>query len=628
MDGSRLPGTGPRNREKTMGATLLFRYLLSLLLGLTLAGRAVAADLHAQLDRSRVAEGDTLTLLLSAPGDAQGSPDLTPLEKDFDVLGQTQSSRVSIVNGRSSSSRDWRLTLAPKRSGRLQVPVIHLGSLSSAPLQVEVVPASQADRSGAGRAVMVEAEVEPKTPYVQGQSVYTVRVLYRVPLQQASLSDPKAGDAVLEQLGKDRSFSTRRGGQRYNVIERRYALFPQHSGQLHIDAPVLSASVPEARRGSRRGGPFGGDPFGDFERILGSDPFGDMGSLFQRTRPIQVRGPGLSLDVKPQPPGSASPWLPAESVQLSETWSPDPPVARVGEPLTRTLAITAQGVTAAQIPDLQPAVPDGVKVYPDKAQTDTHADGDHLVAMKVLKEALVPSRPGRLTLPEVRLAWWDTGSSQQRVAVLPARTLDVKPAPAGAAPPPAPAPTSAPAAPSPKTAPPRTQSPAPAHGLSPAAVSAPVGAFAAYWPWITGMLALAWMATLGLWLRERRRGRARALGAESARPAPVDGIARARSRVQRACRANDPRAAREALLAWGVARWPEDPPRRLDTLARRLGPPAAGLLAELDRRLYAGEQGSWDGAAAWSGLGPALQTPQRAPKAATTPLPALYPQST
>ncbi len=614
-----------------MGAKLAFRYLLGLLLGLALAAQAMAADLRAELDRSRVAEGETLTLMLSAPGGVQGSPDLTSLDKDFDVLGQSQSSRVSIINGRSSSSREWRLTLAPKHSGRLLVPTIRLGALSSAPLQVEVVPASQVQHSAAGRPVMVEAEVEPKDPYVQGQSVYTVRVLYQLPLQQASLSDPKAGDAVLESLGQDRNYSTLRDGQRYNVIERRYALFPQHSGRLQIDAPVLSASVPEARQGGRGGGPFADDPFGDLERIFGRDPFGGMDSLFQRTRPVQVRGPALTLEVKPQPPGSVSPWLPAESVQLSETWSPDPPVARVGEPLTRTIAITAQGVTASQLPDVEPPVPDGVKVYADKAQTDTHADGDHLVAMKVLKQALVPSRQGRLTLPEVRLAWWDTGSGQQRVAVLPARTLDVLPAAAGAAatgPAPAPAAASGRASTPPQAQPqPAPPGPAPASALPAAAPPAATGPVPGYWPWAAGVLALGWIATLVLWLRERR-GRGRAPGAESAGAAPVEGIARARSRVQRACRESDPRAAREALLAWGAARWPQDPPRRLDALARRLGPPAAGLLAELDRRLYAAESGPWDGAAAWSGLGPALQTPQRATKAAAAGLPALYPQGT
>ncbi|MGA7982058.1 MAG: BatD family protein, partial [Chromatiaceae bacterium] len=405
-----------------------------IILGLVLCGRVAAAGLDASLDRNRLAEGDTVTLNLTAPGDAAGTPDFSPLKSDFDILDQGQSTRMTIVNGRSSSTREWRLVLAPKRTGRLTVPSLSVGGLSSAPLALEVVPASQAARLGQSRPIMLEVAADPKAPYVQGQVVYTVRILHRVPLRQASLSDPSAGDAIVQKLGEDKTYSTYRNGELYQVIERRYAVFPQHSGTLTIDAPVLSASVPEqGRRGPRlRDRMFGGEPFRDFQHFFGGDPFAGMDSMFEETRPVQVRGRRLSLDVKPQPAAAPSPWLPAESLQLSETWSPDPPVFRVGEPVTRTIAITGQGVSASQLPDLAPSVPSGIKVYPDKAQAQTRAEGDDLVAMKVIKLALVPTAPGKLTLPEVRLPWWDTQTNQERVAVLPARTLDVLPARAGA----------------------------------------------------------------------------------------------------------------------------------------------------------------------------------------------------
>ncbi len=606
---------------------MLFRYLGGLLLGVALAGQTLAAGLEAMLDRNRVAEGDTVTLSLSAPGDVQGSPDLGPLAKDFDIVDQSQSSRMTIVNGRSSSSREWQLILSPKHGGRLVVPAIKLAGLSSEPLPVEVLSTAQAGRLAPQRPVFVETEVAPKAPYVQGQTVYTVRVLYRVPLREAGLTDPKAGDAILKRLGDDRSYSTMRGGRRYNVLERRYALFPQHSGTLQIDAPVLSASVPEERpSGQGRGrGPFGRDPFGDFERIFGRDPFGDMDSLFDQTRPIHVRGPSLTLDVKPQPPGTATPWLPAESVQLSETWSPDPPKGRVGEPLTRTIAITAQGVTAAQIPDLQPSVPDGVKVYPDKAQTKTRPEGDDLVAMKVLKQALVPSKAGRVSLPEVRLPWWDTRTGRQEVAVLPARTLEVLPAPAGATPP-APTPVEAPAPPR-QASPDRRAPPVPGPRPS-GAVAAGASATGGYWPWIAAVLALGWLGTFLLWLGGRRtRGSATGKGAGAGGRGPASpGLGTLRARVQDACNRNDPRAAREALLAWAAARWPEAAPRRLDDLAERLGEPAARLLGELDRRLYGAQPSHWDGRAAWAGLAPSLDGRAQAPRPEPRALPELYPE--
>ena len=616
--------------------------VIGLLSSLLFAGNGFAAGLQAQLDRNKLAEGDTLVLSLSAPGDSSGAPDLTPLQQDFDVLNQSQSTRLSIINGNSSSTREWQLVLAPKHTGKLHIPPLKLAGMTSPTLEVEVLPAAQAAKLGESRPLALEVEVSPKDPYVQGEVIYTVRVLARASLRQASLSEPSAKDALIERLGEDKQYNTYRNGQQYQVIERRYAIFPQHSGKLEIEAPVLSAQVPEQgqRRQSLRQRMFGGrDPFADMQDLFGHDPFGDMGGLFEQTRPVQVRGRNLSLEVRPQPAQAASPWLPAESLSLSESWSPDPPVFRVGEPVTRTLSIAAQGLTAAQLPDLNPTVPKGVKVYPDKPQSETRTEGDKLVASKVLKSALLPSRPGQLTLPAVDLTWWDTKTNRQRTATLPARTFQVLPAAAGAAASQEPVP----ATPVPRgTAIPEANAAptsAPVSVRNPADGLAQLGRNliqrsrlpAGYWPWIAVLLALAWMTSTGLWLRARaaiaRGGAQRPERPATAAPTPHPG--KALARLEKACRANDARTARQALLEWAAARWPENPPRRLETLGRRLDDNAAGLLRALDQTLYTSENQAWDGSVFWHQLAPVLKGSSQ-DKAVTTGdavLPPLYQQS-
>jgi hypothetical protein len=595
---------------------------------------AVAAPaLEASLDRARVAEGEAVALTLSAPGDAWGQPDLAPLAADFDVLDQSQSSRMSIINGQSSSMREWRFLLAPKRAGKLRIPPLQVGDRQSPALELEVLPASQAAQVGEALPVLVETEVDRSDPYVQAQVVYTVRVLYRVPLRQARLDDPSAAGAIIERLGDDRRSETYRDGQRYQVIERRYAIFPQQSGPLAIQPPVLGASIPESngpRAGQRGRWPGIAD---EFERLLGRDPFADLGGLLERTRPVRVRGPALTLDVRPRPAGAALPWLPAESLVLSETWSPEPSELRVGEPATRTIAITAQGLTAAQLPDLAPVVPHGVRSYPDKPRSESRAEDDDIVSMKVIKHALVPSREGTLTLPEVRLAWWDTKADRERVAVLPERVVQVRPAQAGS-----PAATSPSEEPAPAAAIPQPETGG--QGADPAAPSAsphatiadgaPEAGAAGYWPWLSLAFGLAWIATLLLWQREHRR-----LASSAPRPRPVQhdqtlSFDRARSEVQRACATGDPRAARQALLAWGKACWPSRPPQGLPDLSGRLTGPAAETVAELDRHLYGAceSSGGWDGVTAWVQLEPVLASRRQAPRAPTAApaLPALYPQ--
>jgi hypothetical protein len=609
-----------------------------IVLGLLVFGQAVAAGLEASIDRTRIAEGETVTLSVTAPGDTAGAPDLDPLGNDFDILDQGQSTRMTIVNGRANSTREWRFVLAPKRSGRLTIPSLTVDGLSSSPLGLDVVPASQAAQLGQSRPVMVEVEAEPKDPFVQGQVIYTVRLLYRVALRQASLSNPTAANAMIQKLGDDKHYTTYRDGQRYQVIERRYAVFPQRSGTVSIDPPVLSGAVLEQRRGQGPTAPdpmFGGDPFRDFQRFFGRDPFAGMDSMFAQTRPVRVPGRRLSLNVKPQPASVPSPWLPAESVQLSETWSPNPPVFRVGDPVTWTIAITAQGVGASQLPDITPSVPSGIKVYPDKAQTKTRAEGDDLVAMKIIKLALVPTAEGTVTLPEVRLPWWDTQTDRQRFAVLPAHTVKVRPPPAGvAASPPAPAPAvPAKPVPAPGASSAGTGSPATSRGAEgpSSATSEPLRG-GSDWSWIAAGLVLIWLVTVGLWLRERSRSGAGGLPGRTVpadKPPAVPSLGKIRARIERACLQGDPRGAREALIAWAAARWPTDPPRRLETIAQRLGGAAGDALRALDRQLYGSGAAAWDGPATWTRLAPALIQAEQRKTAAVgqkVPLPELYPQ--
>jgi len=592
------------------------RALVVLLLGMMLAGHALAQELTARIDRTRIAEGETVRLQLSVPGDAQGRPDLGPLGADFDILGESQGSQVNIINGRSSSTHVWQLVLMPKRSGELTIPALQLGALQSRPLQLTVLPASASasPATGAGQPVLLEIEADPEQPYVQGEVTYRVRILSRVPLREASLSDPQAGDAIVEQLGEDSRYTTQRNGTTYQVIERHYAIFPQHSGDLKVESPVLSASVPAEGGGRRnlRQRFFGNDPFTDIQKFMGSDPFADfpdLGGMFGETRPVRIRARDVTLAVRPQPAGVQGNWLPARSLTLTEAWSPDPPVFRVGEPVTRTIALVADGLSAAQLPDLTPPVPAGMKLYPDQPQSESRAEGDSLIVTKTMQAALVPTAPGELTLPDFRVRWWDTDAQQARVATLPGRTIEVLPASPGAN-----GPVTAPLAPAEPAGSARAATPpAPPAPAAVPAGSTPArqaGAPPSYWPWLAGAALAGWLVALVLWMRARqgRTDPVKPATPANAAPSRRQGLAKSRTRLRNACLSNDPRAARAALLDGATVLWPDAPPRGLSELAARFA--AGSLQAEivaLERLLYDhNAPRGWDGRSACPVLEQAL----------------------
>lgn len=556
--------------------------MMALVLGVLCLASQVQARVTAHLDRTRIADGDTVLLQIESDGQTGGRPDTTPLKKDFDVLGVSNGSRVSIVNGHMDARATWTLTLSPRHTGRLRIPPLSVGGEQTPALELEVARAPVADQAS-GSPVFIETEVQPASPYVRGQLIYTVKVLHRIPLGKGTLSDPELDDALVRRLGKDQEYSVRRGGVRYRVVERRYAIFPQHSGQLTIPGPVLDVQVPDER--ARPQDPLGG---------MFKDPFfkTPLDDLFTPMRRVRVRGPAKTLRVKPPPAAFAGrQWLPAESLKLQQQWQPDTGPVHVGDAVVRTLVLQARGQGGAQLPDLPPGDVAGFKVYPDKPRSETRDTANGVEGRKTLRVTFIPTRVGRLTLPPLRLHWWDIQAGRERVAELPGRTLEVLPAPGGNATPDTP-PTQAAPAPAPVPVAPRQASPVPS--------AAPSAGHRGRvpWPWISLILALAWLLTL--WLLWRRRGGARspAPGRQTGASAGPSPARTAWRRFETAARAGRAAEARRQLLAWAAARWPENPPRGLDDLARRLDDAAIGeALARLDRVVYREPEADWEGEA-------------------------------
>jgi hypothetical protein len=531
------------------------------------------ATLQAYVDRNPVAEDESFTLTLESSSDVDGSPDLSPLRQDFDVEGRSKSNSLSIINGSVSRKTQWQISLMAKHSGQLQIPAISVGSEQTQPLTVTVTPASQAQAAPGSGDLFLEVKVAPRTAYVQQQVIYTVRLYRAVNLANGStLSAPTlpGGDAVVEKLGKDKDFETLRNGMRYEVIERSYAIYPQKSGSLDIAPLVFDGDIVQGGGG---GGLFGFDPFN------------------QSTRHKRLRSQTEHIDVKPIPAAfHGSQWLPARSLELDENWSPDPPKFMVGQAVTRTIAVMADGLTASQLPALDGGAISGLKQYPDQPALKDTQDSSGVTGLRTEKIAYIPIQAGSVTLPAIKITWWNTAADKMEVASLPSRTFTVLPAAAGSnvTQPPAPmvnAPAPAPQTPKTVTAPaPSSQALPPPHTAT------------GSWPWIALALSLGWLVTvLAWWWRSRQR----AVPAVVTPSVEQDSLRRLEKELQASCLANDAAQTKGAVLAWARHRWPENPPISLTAVARRCPRPLSEALVELDRALYARTASAWLGQDLW-----------------------------
>ena len=207
-----------------------------------------AADVSARIDRDRIVEGETVTLILQTDDPKQTlDADLSALEKDFAVLDRRSETQMSIVNGRQSATVRLMLVLEPRRNGNLQVPPLNVGGSTTQAISVQVDSAPE-PKPGEQPPVFIEVAVIPENSphYVNAQLGLTVRVYYQHNLTEAAISQPEPAPASVRLLDEV-AFQADRNGVRYRVLERHYAIFPERSGELVIPSLQLSGRLVERR---------------------------------------------------------------------------------------------------------------------------------------------------------------------------------------------------------------------------------------------------------------------------------------------------------------------------------------------------------------------------------------------
>jgi hypothetical protein len=562
--------------KNMMGRTAALLIVALLLSG---AAQSQTGALKASVERSPIHAGESVRLVLELRRAAGGlKPDLAPLHKDFQILRTSANTQIEFVQGLQSAITRWTIELTPKREGVLTIPSIAVGQFQSLELTLEVLPARQSRQAG-NPDIFLEAEVSPDPAYVQAQMRYVVRLLRSVDVMDGTLTEPSATNAVLLRLGRDISYTTTRGGRSYRVLERRYALFPQASGELVISPVEFEGEVVDPGK-------------------AGSG----LSRLFARGERVHLRTPVVRARARPPPanyPGQT--WLPAKNLQLTEEWSKDPDSLRAGEPVTRTLHLQAVGLSAEQLPEISVTVTEGVKEYSDQPITRTTTDTEWVHGVREQRTALVPGREGNYTLAEIRIDWWDTERNMLRQATIPARVLRVA---AGARD----------SAISTSAGDGVTTEPLPA----PPPWRRPL-----LWQGVSVLLVFLWLVTVVAWRRARARPQTAPREGDRGLEAPQVSA----TTLRRACLSNQPRAARQALLRWAAASWPENAPRSLQELAKQLeNAELRAQLAHLDRALYASDQDPWRGKLLWQQARKGLVRPVPPRPPERDDLPALYPR--
>jgi hypothetical protein len=502
-----------------------------------------ADSLTTRVDRTSLSIEQTLNLQITYDGRSNDEPDLTSLEQNFDILSRSHSSSFSISNGQAQSSVRWNLTLAPKMAGQLLIPPLSLEGSQSKPIPISVSDASEPVHA-TDRDIFIESSVDKTSAYVQEQILVSYKFYYAIPVSRLEPKIFQIDQVQVKELPRT-DFTATLGHRTYQVTEFKVAISADKSGEIILPSTTWNA--------------------------YSEDPTASMLGMRSGRQDIhRLKTDEFRIMIKPKPANypAGVPWLPAKSLNIDQEWSRNTDQLTQGEPVTRTITLTAEGLAAEQLPPIAENLSiNGVKIYPDKPQLDTQTNQDGVSATRIDSLSIVPSQSGTLDVPALEVTWWDTQADQLRVASLPAQPLLV-------------AASGQPAASLPSL-------PAAQPAATTDAAALPSGSTPKWMYFLLGGLSFSNGLFILLWLRARKTSSA------SVQPERKITSKDLWARITQALQQQNPKAARDAIVHWFQQETAQDFTNLTEIALWAEDPALANALNALDTAIYSSSSGGW-----------------------------------
>lgn len=265
---------------------------------------------------------------------------------------------------------------------------------------------------------------------------------------------------------------------------------------------------------------------------------------------------------------------------MTDSWSQEPPELKVGEPVTRRLILQVKGLASSQIPEIQIPKPAGMKVYPERAESETPNDGNTVYGIQRIDISYIPNQEGKVTIPDIEVDWWDVKNKQQKTFTLPEWNLTVAAGAPGSS------------SPTVNAEPMSDVNPETEKALS---AKLPEVSVSSDWKIIT-FIGLGLVALIFIFFRFRKNLNNFSWNKKTSKQVLDQKvtIAEIKGSLLEACKRNDKHMAARLLLKLAKVLWDDSSIQNLGVLATQLDSGDV-LVRELEKSLYAADSGNWDG---------------------------------
>jgi hypothetical protein len=418
----RVQGSGFRVKAKNLRILLCLSFALCTL-SFTLDCFARDVSFELTVDRNRISVGEPLELNLTFSG-TQNMPalQLPPIE-GFQSRYLGPSTRMSIVNGKASTSITHVYSLLAVKEGIFKIGPFKLGynndhySSSSVEIEVTKGPVRQAplepqQESGAqdlSDRIFLVVQAEKNKIYLNEIVGVTVK-LYVSRLGVRDIQYPQITHEGVSLGGfqQPKQYQEDINGVGFEVIDFHTDMFAVRPGEFRLGPATLKCNL-IARKDRRRRAP------SSFDDFLGSDFFDDFFGRYE-TYPLQLKSPDIPITVLPLPVENR----PREyngaigNFDMEATCSPKE--VKVGDPVTLKVTVKGEGnFNTVDLPEINSD--NNFKVYEPQVKQER--------SEKVFEQIIMPMNLAAKEIPEVIFSFFDPKTEEYRTKKLGPFSLKV-----------------------------------------------------------------------------------------------------------------------------------------------------------------------------------------------------------
>jgi BatD DUF11 like domain len=368
-----------------------------LIIALLLLGQIALADISIHLDKQTAEINEPITLTITKNNSQNhGVLDITPIQKDFDILSTSQSESYSVINGKVSYEQTWSIIVQAKHLGLLEIPALSFGKEQTLKQNITINDTANKQNihntqsNKINKLAFIKVLTKPQDPYINQQVTYTVQLYNKFPLINGRYEAPEVDNGLIFPLGQSRHSTTTYNDEEYFIEEQDYALFPQQSGKVSIKPPKFTAVISNGVPGNTT--------------IIGDE---------------------VDLNVKVAL--AKKNWLPVQELSLTENYTSNNNQFYLGETLVRNVTISALGMPAQLIAKLDYQTPSKANLYQDENIFQNSIKDNLILGEKTTKLTYAFSKAGEVTIPKIECQWFDTNSQTFKTATLPERHITILP---------------------------------------------------------------------------------------------------------------------------------------------------------------------------------------------------------